>query len=62
MGDLKKDMVLYRARERITQEELGRRCGLTKQSIMNIERGNKIPSRVSYAKIRLVIGGKESNE
>lgn len=59
MGELREDIVYYRAKERITQEELGKRCGLTGQTIMNIENGNANPNKTTVAKIRLVIDKKE---
>lgn len=59
MGELREDIVYYRAKERITQEELGRRCGLTGQTIMNIENENANPNKTTVAKIRLVIDKKE---
>lgn len=59
MGNLSEDIVMYRAKERITQEELGKRCGLTAQTIMNIENGNANPSKTTIARIRLVIDERE---
>ena len=55
MSDLKSDMVYYRARERITQGELAKRCGLSMQTVMNVENGKKLPSKLTYAKIRMVV-------
>lgn len=49
-------MVEYRARENINQQELADRCGLSKQTIYSIENGIQEPSRVTVAKIELVIG------
>lgn len=49
-------MVEYRAKERISQTELGNRCGLSKQTINSIESETQEPSRVTIAKIELVIG------
>lgn len=59
MGKLQDDMIVYRAKERITQKELGRRCGLTAQTIMNIENGKITPSKTTYARVRLVVKGSE---
>ena len=58
---LQERMVEYRAKERINQQELGERCGLSKQTINSIENGIQEPSRVTVAKIELVIG-KENAE
>lgn len=55
MSELSEKMVFYRAKERISQSELAKRCGLTLQTIYSIEKGVQNPSRVTEAKIRLVI-------
>lgn len=55
MSELSEKMVLYRAKERISQSELAKRCGLTLQTIYSIEKGVQNPSRVTEAKIRLVV-------
>lgn len=49
-------MVEYRAKERLSQKELGKRCGLTTQTINSVENGLQEPSKVTLAKIELVIG------
>lgn len=49
-------MIEYRAKERITQSELAERCGLSYQTLNSIEQGKKDPSKVTRAKIELVIG------
>jgi len=56
---LSEEMVRYRAIERISQGELAARCGLSVQTINSIENETQVPSRVTLAKIRLVIGDKE---
>lgn len=58
---LSERMVRYRARERITQRQLAERCGVTLQTINSIENEIQSPSKVTRAKIELVIeGGKEN--
>lgn len=52
-------MVRYRAKERISQTELAQRCGVTLQTISNVERGIQEPSRVTVQKIELVISENE---
>lgn len=52
-------MVRYRAKNRITQTELAQRCGVTLQTISNVERGIQEPSRVTVQKIELVISENE---
>lgn len=58
---LKDRMIEYRARERINQTELANRAGVSKQTIYSIENGLQDPSKVTQAKIELVIG-KEHEE
>lgn len=55
-------MVKYRASERISQRELAARCGVTLQTINSIENGLQRPSRVTLAKIELVIGVEEKGD
>lgn len=56
---LQERMIQYRARERITQQELADRCGVSKQTIYSVEAGLQDPSRITMAKIELVIGKEE---
>jgi transcriptional regulator with XRE-family HTH domain len=56
MTDLGKKMTAYRAKHRLSQKELADMCGVTLQTISNIEREVQSPSRVTEAKIQLVIG------
>lgn len=49
-------MIEYRAKERINQQELADRCGVSKQTIYSIENGLQDPSKVTIAKIELVVG------
>lgn len=49
-------MIEYRAKERINQQELADRCGVSKQTIYSIENQLQEPSKVTVAKIELVIG------
>ena len=58
---LQERMVLYRAKNRITQGELAARCGVTKQTINSVEQGKQEPSRVTLAKIELVVGKEDDN-
>lgn len=61
MANLSDRIVYYRAKNRVTQKELAEKCGVTAQTIHNIECGYQKPSRVTLAKILLVIG-EEQNE
>lgn len=49
-------MIEYRAKERITQGQLADRCGVSYQTLNSIEQGKQEPSKVTKAKIELVIG------
>ena len=57
---LQERMIDFRARERISQQELAERCGVSKQTIYSIENGTQDPSRITLAKIELVIGKEEA--
>ena len=59
---LAEKMIFYRARERINQAELARRCGVSLQTINSIENELQSPSKVTEAKIRLVIEDEEKEE
>lgn len=59
---LSEQMIRYRAKERISQKELAARCGVSLQTINSIENGIQDPSKVTEAKIRLVIEGKEGGK
>lgn len=54
---LKERMLLYRAKERITQGELAKRCGLSVGTISGIESGIQDPSEKTRIQIELVVGG-----
>ncbi|MBQ8964120.1 MAG: helix-turn-helix transcriptional regulator [Clostridia bacterium] len=49
-------MIKYRACERINQRELAERCGLSLQTINSVENETQTPSKMTMAKIELVIG------
>jgi DNA-binding XRE family transcriptional regulator len=55
-------MYLYRVRERISQGELARRCGVCTQTINSIENNLQTPTRLTRGKIELVIGTGEEQE
>ncbi len=52
---LSEAMIEYRAKERISQTELAKRVGVSLQTINSIENGLQEPSKVTRAKIELVI-------
>ena len=53
---LQERMIEYRAKERISQMELAKRCGVSLQTINSVENGLQKPSNVTVAKIELVVG------
>ena len=53
---LAKRMIQYRARERINQKKLAERCGLSLQTVNSVENETQVPSKITIAKIELVIG------
>ena len=59
--ELKDEMIEYRAKERISQRELAERVGVSLQTINSIENGLQQPSKLTRAKIYLVIGKKEED-
>lgn len=59
MATLQERMLNYRAKERITQVEMANRVGVTVQTINAVENGNQEPSKITTAKIELVIGKEE---
>ena len=59
MSPLAQAIVNYRAKERLSQKEFAAKAGVSLQTICNIETGQQEPSRVTVAKIMLVINNKE---
>lgn len=53
--NLAERMIEYRAKERISQKELADRVGVSLQTINSIENGLQEPSKLTKAKIYLVI-------
>ena len=49
--ELENKLKVYRAQVNVTQEELGKACGLSRQSINAIEKGKYVPTVVSALKI-----------
>ena len=54
--NLSERMILYRAKERISQRELAARCGCSLQTINSVENGLQKPSKLTISKIELVVG------
>ena len=52
---LQEKMIAYRAIHKINQQELADRVGVSLQTINSVENGHQKPSKVTEAKIKLVI-------
>lgn len=52
---LSERMIEYRAKERISQRELAERVGVSLQTIHHVENGLQEPTKLTKAKIELVI-------
>lgn len=59
---LQERMVQYRAIHRLSQKELAQKCGVSLQTINSIENGLQNPSRVTAAKIKLVVDAEAEKE
>lgn len=55
-------MIQYRAAQRLNQQELADRCGVSKQTIYAVENNMQEPSKVTRAKIELVVGSEKQEE
>ncbi len=52
---LSEKMIRYRAKNKIGQREFAEKCGLSVQTICSIETEKQIPTKITEAKIMLVI-------
>lgn len=53
---LKDAIVLYRAKHNISMKEFAAKCGVSAQTIYNIESVGQSPSKITAVKIKLVLG------
>lgn len=53
------DIVYFRASHDLSQGKFAKLCKVSTQTIYSIENGLQTPSKMTEAKIRLVIGGGE---
>ena len=53
---LKNAIVMYRAKNRISMKEFAELCGVSMQTIYNIESVGQTPSRITRAKIKILLG------
>ncbi len=54
-------MIEYRAKNNLSQRELAEKVGVSTQSINSYENGTQDPSKVTVAKIELVVGKDKDN-
>lgn len=59
---LSERMIEYRAVNRLSQTALAQKCGVTLQTINSVENGIQKPSKLTKAKIELVIGKEDVTE
>ena len=62
MNSISTDMILWRAKHSLSQTECAKRAGITLQTWNQVELGQQTPSRLTEAKIRLVIGNEGGEE
>lgn len=55
MATLQDMMLAYRAKHDLSQEKLGKLCGLSLQTINSVENGLQNPSKLTEQKILLVV-------
>ena len=56
------EMIVYRAKHRLSQTDLAKLCGLSTQTVNSVENGIQTPSRLTIEKIKLVIYGGEEKK
>lgn len=54
MTELAKQCLIFRARNRLTQKEMGQRCGVDRTLIIDIEKGRPV-SAMTETKVKLVL-------
>lgn len=58
---LSERMIRYRAEHRMSQSDLAKECGVSLQTVNSVENETQSPSKVTVAKIELVIGGEDND-
>lgn len=49
------DMIMYRAKHKLSQPEFAEKAGVSVQTVCHIETGQQKPSKITVAKIRLAM-------
>lgn len=52
---LSDNIIRYRAKHDLSQEQMAKKCGITKLTIFNIEHGKQTPTPKTEMKIRMVL-------
>ena len=55
MMTLQEEMVHYRAKNRLTQREFAKKCGVTVQTINSVENGRQEAGKITEQKIRIAM-------
>lgn len=55
MTELAEKMIRYRAKHRLSQRDFAKLCGLSSQTINNVETGIADPSKITVLKIQLAM-------
>jgi DNA-binding XRE family transcriptional regulator len=55
MSDLSDKIFMYRARHRLSQTEMAKRCGISLSTLCSIEKRDADPSKKTLAKIMMVL-------
>lgn len=53
---LNEAIILYRAKNHISQKEFAEMCGVTPQTIYNVESVGQKPSKTTLVRMKLVLG------
>ena len=58
---LQEMMVRYRAKNNMSQDDLAREIGLSKQTVWAVEKGLRKPSKLTAERIKLIVGEQDEN-
>lgn len=59
MSNIAEKMLEYRAKHNLSQSKLADLCGITTQTVNSIENGIQSPSKLTEAKIKLIVDKEE---
>lgn len=61
MENLSDRIIVYRAKHRLSQGEMAKRCGISLSTLCSVEKRDQTPSKMTLAKIMLVLEGAEND-